>query len=265
MSSIQRPPREAWSGSTHHGDCTCPPAGTWWLSGGDWVQGRSAGDGRGSGGGTGTGAGEWGGVGGRRARSQGGGRRGAPRASDLQDPVPQPGDPGVDPWTPRFCTANAPAHDARQEEPARGLLADQGPSRVALGNTRWGNPQNRRVRGGPAPGLKSLWAPEFPAVGGNKTNNQDVWASEPLTGLLTLTPQPEARSSARRNNIPSVPPPVSHRPLMTPRRPPGLTAAAAVGQVLSLPDLPPQPAWWPCLSPHPARQTVFFWFCGLKD
>lgn len=79
-------------------------------------------------------AGGPGSAGGGGCRRHRGGRRLACRGDRLEDPVPQPGHPGVDPRPPGFRTANAPADDAGQEEPARGLLADQGASRVTLGD-----------------------------------------------------------------------------------------------------------------------------------
>lgn len=63
------------------------------------------------------------------------GRRGThSRAGHLQDPVPQPGDAGVDPRPPSFRTADPPTHDASKEESSRRLLADQRSPRVTLEN-----------------------------------------------------------------------------------------------------------------------------------
>lgn len=67
-------------------------------------------------------------AGGGGGRSLRGSQRLARHGDRPQDPVSQPGHSGIDPWTPGFRTADAPAHDAGQEEPARGLLADQGAS-----------------------------------------------------------------------------------------------------------------------------------------
>lgn len=74
--------------------------------------------------------------------SLGGDHRRVSRAGHLHDPIPQPSDSGVDPWAPRFCTADSPAHDTSQEEPSGRLLADQGSSGVTLENkgtfSAWG-------------------------------------------------------------------------------------------------------------------------------
>lgn len=114
-------------------------------------------------------AGRQGSAGGGRRWSHGGDPRSIPCAGHLQDPVPQPGDSGVDPWAPCFCTANAPAHNTSQEEPSRRLLADQGSSGVTLENkgtfSVWGRgtlrlqlPGAETARGGGGLNPPSTWA-----------------------------------------------------------------------------------------------------------
>lgn len=58
-----------------------------------------------------------------------GGREGR---NSIQDPVSEFGNTCVNPRPPGFSTSNTPAHNSRQEKPARWFLANQGPTRVTL-------------------------------------------------------------------------------------------------------------------------------------
>lgn len=140
-----------------------PPRSTLWLGRGAGVSWCCAGGSRGFGRGLGhrtLGAGLPGRAGGDGRR----GRRGThSRAGHLQDPVPQPGDAGVDPRPPSFRAADPPAHDASKEESSRRLLADQRSPRVTLENrgtlSAWmgGGPRESPVHTqarGTAPGLR---------------------------------------------------------------------------------------------------------------
>lgn len=123
-------------------------------------------------------------AGGGGSRCRRGGRRLACRGDRLEDPVPQPGDPGVDPRPPGFRTADAPADDAGQEEPARGLLADQGASRVTLGDR--GTPSGGSGSPGSAPNPRAAGTEKAPWTGPLHTGSREngLERSHPRTCFL---------------------------------------------------------------------------------
>ena len=99
--------------------------------------------------------------------------RSARSGNGLQDPVTQPGHSGVHPRMPGFCTADSPAHDAGQEEPSGGLLADQGAPRVALGD-----------KSTPSGGVGAPWLQPVPIPEPQGQRRSPGWGPSPhaLTG-----------------------------------------------------------------------------------